>query len=181
MNKPDTQYWIWGLLDPRNEDLVSEIRKQIEKSIKTPSFPTHLTLSGPLELKLDLISAYLGSFLKNEANIEPIPLKYYGVDWIDSKYQYLYLQADHPKLILFKESIDEIFIKNSNNFIPHISLAYSDDFNFERSKFNDLINNYDLTDMRLEKICIAEVNEKKKSGELLEHLIFYNAFMYEHS
>ena len=162
MNKPDIQYWIWGLLDPRNEVFVSKIRRKIEKSIKTPSFPTHLTLSGPLELKLNSISTYLDSFLKNQANKEPISLRYSGLNWIDSKYQYLYLQVDHPKLILFKESIDEVFIKTSNNFMPHISLAYSDDFNFERSRFTDLINDYDLTDMRLEKICIAEVNEKKE-------------------
>ena len=163
----DNKYWIWGLIDQNNENIISAIRTEVFKEIFSPDFPTHVTLSGPIKLEYIKIKSILNSFLDNRNNM-CVPLKNLGIGWNNLKFRFLYIKVDHDKLINFKKSIDNIFKKNDANFMPHISLAYSDDFDIDRSKYKYKLEDFVIKDLFIEKICIASVNEKENYWNIVK-------------
>ena len=165
MKTSDYQYWIWGLIDKKNENIINDIRKKITKNLNSPLFPTHITLSGPIQLEFNSISIALDKFLCNRKK-ESVTLLYNGLNWKNEQYKFLYLEVDHPELIALKKSLDNLFEKDSSNFLPHISLAYSQNFNLDRSKFANMIKDEDINKLSIIKICIALVNEKKNIWQL---------------
>lgn len=161
MKTSDYKLWIWGLIDKKNEIIINDIRKKISKNVHSPSFPTHITLSGPINYEFNSISIALDKYISNRKK-ESVPIVLSGLNWKNEQYKFLYLEVNHSKLLNLKKSIDDLFDKDSSNFLPHISLAYSQNFNFDRSKFISMIKEYDIDKLSIIKICIALVNEKKK-------------------
>ncbi len=167
MNIPNDQYWIWGLIDQNNENVISDMRREVFREVLSPDFPIHVTLSGPIELDYISIKSILKNFLDNRNNIF-VPLKNLGIGWDNTKFRFLYIKVGHNKLINLKKSIDNIFKKNEANFMPHISIAYSDVFDIDRSKYKNKLKDLVIKDLFIERICIASVNEKENRWNIVK-------------
>tara|TARA_Y100000590_G_C15560104_1_gene954407 strand:+ start:54 stop:563 length:510 start_codon:yes stop_codon:yes gene_type:complete len=168
MKTKNSFYSIWATFDNKNQIYLQKIKKKINKKLKGPNFPIHITLS----------SGFAGTEKNITEKIIPALFKS-GQFYIDTnKYGYkntffqsLYVNVKKNKdLISKKKIIDNILNCKKKSFYPHISLYYGLKNNAVKkqviSKLPELKKKIKVTNL-----CIAINNEKKLKWKIVKKIL----------
>ncbi len=126
-NRIAKAYWIWLELSDSDNNYCKELQKKVQKTIKSPTFKPHLTVSGPINLieNRDILKK---KFYELSKQIEPIVTNNLSFDYQNQYFQSFYIKIEKSNdLLKLKDSIDKKygFLNNNNQtYMPHISLAY---------------------------------------------------------
>ena len=165
MKKSDVFYSIWEIFSYHQQKKLENLKKNINKYLRGPLFPIHLTISAgfvgkekELINKMQLILYQLEQFY--------IELDNYG--YKDAFFKSLYIKVKKSnELILQKKIIDNTFNSSTKFFLPHISLFYG---NASKSLKNKIILNLPDTKqiIKIKNLCLAINDEKKLKWEIIE-------------
>ena len=159
-------YWIWGLFPAKETYFLNEIKAKVQSKLKSPSFQTHITLSGPY-LKIDnIFLKNLKTFAKSNSVIT-LNIDGYGFRQEIYKSFFISIKNSCP----LKELRKNIYKLNKfdleNNYLPHISLAYG---NHEKKDKKELISKLSKIKhtITLSKIALVLVDENINLWKILE-------------
>ncbi len=159
-------YWLWGLFPSKEKIFLNEIKAKVQSRLKSPSFETHITLSGPY---LDIDNFFLNK-LKNFAdNNSAIMLNLFGYEFKQEIFKSFYISIENSRGL--KELRRNIYELNNfdlaKNYSPHISLSYG---NHKLKEKKELLSNLPELNkpIRMSKIALVEVDEDINLWKILE-------------
>jgi len=122
MKKLNFLYSIWAVFNDKDQRQLENIKKKVNKALKGPYFPIHMTISaGFLGTEKELIA-------KMKSNLNKLDRFYIEIDnygYKNAFFQSLYIKVKkYNELISQKKIIDNIFDCQTSFFSPHISLYY---------------------------------------------------------
>ncbi len=159
-------YWLWGLFPDKDKYLLNEIKNKVQIKLQSPSFTTHITLSGPYsDIKKSFLKK-LKIFGENNSEIHLIPE---GYDFKQEIYQSFFVAIkDTENLQLLRKNIYGLNkFEFKKNYFPHISLAYG---NHEIRDKKELIAKLPKLNKQLSisKIALVKVDEDINHWEIIE-------------
>ncbi len=118
----DSLLTLWAIPKKKEIPLFLSAKETIDKKLKGPPFPIHMTLAGQFELNLSKVKD-LEERMANE--IKPIEITYKGYGMKDYFFQAFYVKVDLNEELQFIRSKICYFLKIENGeFMPHLSLYY---------------------------------------------------------
>ena len=159
-------YWLWGLFPFKEKFFLNEIKAKVQNKLKSPSFETHLTLSGPY---LNIDNVFLNN-LKNFAESNyAIMLKVDRYDFKQEIFKSFYISIKKSRQLKeLRRNINELDnFDLIDNYSPHISLAYG---NHEVEEKKELISSLPELNkqIRMSKIALVEIDEDINCWKILE-------------
>ena len=159
-------YWLWGLFSPQEKFFLNEIKAKVQNKLKSPSFETHITLTGP-HLNIDNI---FFDKLKNFAqNNSAIMLNVSGYDFKQELFKSFYISIKSSRQL--KELRKNIYELNNfdlaKKYSPHISLSYGNHAIKEKKELTSNLPVLNKT-IRMSKIALVEVDEDVNLWKILE-------------
>ena len=165
MKKSNVFYSIWAIFSYQQQKQLENLKKKINKDLKGPSFPIHMTISaGFFGKEKELVNKM--KLILNQLDQFYIELDNY--DYQNSFFQSFYIKIKKSnELILQKKIIDNAFNYQTRFFLPHISLFYG---NASKSLKNKIILNLPDTKqiIKIKNLCLAINDEKKLKWEIIE-------------
>ena len=159
-------YWVWGLFPPKETNFLNEIKAIVQSKLNSPSFETHITLTGPY---INIDKAFLKK-LKTFGEINSvIILNVDGYEFKQEMFKSFYISIKNSKHL--KELRKNIYELNKfdlgNDYFPHISLSYG---NHEINQKKILISKLPVFNKTIimSKIAIVEVDEDINHWKILE-------------
>lgn len=162
-----TGFWIWAQFDDKSMSSLKKIYSITNDKFKGPKFDLHLTISGPINFKNDII---LKKFYDLKLKLKSFKIKINKYSFSNFFYESLYASVYLSKnLENLKLIVDKEFDLNQKKYKPHISLFYGKRKTIEKK---DLINDLPTLPktVKLLKLCFVNVNEEKKIWDI-EHQI----------
>tara|TARA_Y200000002_G_scaffold358038_1_gene341058 strand:+ start:1604 stop:2116 length:513 start_codon:yes stop_codon:yes gene_type:complete len=159
-------YWVWGLFPSRETNLLNEIKAKVQSELKSPSFDTHITLTGPYSNVDESFLNKLKTFAESNAILM---LNFNGYDFKQEMFKSFYISIENSShLKQFRKNIYELnkFVLE-NNYSPHISLSYG---NHEINEKKILISKLPVfkKPIKMSKIAFVEVDEDINRWKILE-------------
>ena len=159
-------YWIWGLFPSSETKLINDIKAKVQNKLKSPSFETHITLSGPY---LNIDKTFLNKLKIFGENNSKIILNIDGYNFKQEMFQSFYISIKDSRNL--RELRKNIYALNKydlkKNYSPHISLSYGN-HNIKAKK--ELISELPdfMKSIRMSKIALVEVNEVINHWQIIE-------------
>ena len=159
-------YWVWGLFNSEESNLLNEIKGKVQSKLKSPVFETHITLTGPYLIIDKNFLNKLKTFGKSNSVIK---LNADGYDFKQEEFKSFYISIKNSKNL--KELRKNIYELNKfdikNNYSPHISLSYG---NHEKKEKEILISKLPVFNkpIKMSKIALVEVNEDINLWKIIE-------------
>ena len=150
-------YWLWGLFPSRESLFLNEIKAKVQSKLDSPTFETHITLTGPyLNIDNNFLNK-LKTFAKNNSHIL---LDINGYDYKKEIFKSFYISLKNSKrLEELRKNICELNnFDLKNNYFPHISLSYGNHKIIEKKKLISKLPNLNKP-IRMSKIALVEVDE----------------------
>ena len=159
-------YWLWGLFPPKERFFLNNIKAKVQNKLKSPSFETHITLTGPYSNIDNIFSNKLKNFAENNSAIKLNISRY---DFKQELFKSFYIPIENsPQLKELRRNIYELNnFDLAKNYFPHISLSYG---NHEIKEKKELILNlpeFNKT-IRVSKIALVEVDEDINLWKILK-------------
>ena len=159
-------YWLWGLFSSKDTSFLNEIKAKAQRKLKSPFFETHLTLTGPY---LSIDNIFLKKLKTFAENYTSIMLHFGGYDFKQEIFESFYISIKNsPQLRELRRNIYELNnFDLTNNYNPHISLAYG---NHKIKEKKELILRLPVLNkpIRMSKIALIKVDEDINLWEILE-------------
>ena len=159
-------YWLWGLFPSKEMFFLKKIKAKVQTKLISPSFETHITLTGPY---LNIDNIFLNKLKNFAKNNYAIMLNSSGYDFEQEIFKSFYISIENSRRL--KELRRNIYELNNfdlaNNYSPHISLSYGD---HEIKAKKELISNLPELNkpIRMSKIALVEVDEDINLWKILE-------------
>tara|TARA_B100001057_G_C22379928_1_gene768008 strand:+ start:105 stop:623 length:519 start_codon:yes stop_codon:yes gene_type:complete len=168
MSERDSKsFWIWGQFDNKSTNSLNEIYSITNSNFIGPKFDLHLTISGPIKFKNDII---LEKFYSLKQKLKSFNIKINKYSFSNFFYESLYVSVFLNKnLENLKMIIDKEFDLNQKMYKPHISLFYGKKRTNEKKKLIRTLPTLPEC-VKLSKLCFVNVNEEKKMWDI-EHQI----------
>jgi len=118
----DSLLTLWAIPKKKDVPLILDAKQTIDKKLKGPSFPIHMTLAGQFDLNLSK-----AKILEEEmANaIDPIEISYKGYGMKDYFFQAFYVKVNlNRDLQTTRSKICDMLKIENEEFMPHLSLYY---------------------------------------------------------
>ena len=150
-------YWLWGLFPSRESLFLNEIKAKVQSKLDSPTFETHITLTGPyLNIDNNFLNK-LKTFAKNNSHIL---LDINGYDYKKEIFKSFYISIKNSKrLEELRRNICELNnFDLKNNYFPHISLSYGNHKKIEKKKLISKLPELNKP-IRMSKIALVEVDE----------------------
>jgi len=165
MKRPSVFYSIWAVFNNTQQKLLENLKKKINKELKGPFFPVHMTISaGFLGEEEKLINKMQLTLKKlDKFNIE---LEKY--DYKKTFFQSLYIKVKkNNELVSQKKIIDKVFNCQTGLFSPHISLFYGcKNNNIKNEVISSLPSLQKI--IKIKSLCLAINDEKKLKWEIIK-------------
>ena len=159
-------YWLWGLFSSTEKGFLNQIKAKVQSKLKSPSFETHITLSGPY---LNFDKNFLNKLKNFAENNSAINLNFGGYDFKQEIFKSFYISIKNsPRLKELRRNIYDLNnFDLANNYSPHISLSYG---NHEIKDKKEIISNLPelKKPIRMSKIALVEVDEDINLWKILE-------------
>ena len=159
-------YWLWGLFTKKDKDFLNKIKAKVQSKLKSPSFETHLTLTGPY---LNIDNVFLKKLKTFAENKSAIMLNAFGYDFKQEIFESFYITIKNSQdLQELRRNIYELNnFDRANIYSPHISLSYG---NHEKKEKKELISKLPELNktIRMSKIAMVEVDEDINLWRILE-------------
>lgn len=156
MDQGKSSFWIWALIDSKNETLFRNAQALIQQQIGGPSFKIHMTLSGPCE---DLSPTNLQKLEKLSHTFGKFSIETSDPQMKDEQYESIFCTVRQSSQIrLLTKKINKLLEIPPYQRKPHISLYYGlADLSAKMTaikKMNKLPDTCEVV-----SIAIADVNE----------------------
>ena len=118
----DSLLTLWAIPKKEEVPLILDTKQTIDKKLKGPAFPIHMTLAGQFDLNLSK-----AKILEEEmANaIDPIEISYKGYGMKDYFFQAFYVKVNlNQDLQTARSKICDMLKIENEEFMPHLSLYY---------------------------------------------------------
>ena len=144
---------VWAI--PKDEEIanIKEVKSRVNKRLKGPDFPLHITLTGSFELTYEELSNSIPNIV---SSIRPIKINY--KDYFLNEYLF---EAFYIKVLISAElkrmrtDLCRILKTNNGNFNPHMSLYYGQE---PYSKKNIILSQLPILDGELTIDCLNIVS-----------------------
>ncbi len=160
-------YSIWATFDNKNQAYIQKINREINKKLKGPDFPIHMTLSSGFSGTKKNITKKMMAVLYKSGQFY-IETNKYG--YKNTFFQSLYVNVKKNKNLIFKKKIiDNLLNCKTKFFNPHISLYYGYKSNSIKNK---IISKLPKSKKKIKVInlCIAINNEKKLKWRIVKKI-----------
>ena len=122
MNTSNLSYSVWGIFENKKKKLLENLKNRLNKKLKSPRFPVHLTISSYFKGKQSEIIAKLKMALKKNKKFF-IHTNNYG--YKKKIFQSLFIKVKLTnELKTQKMIIDKYLNPRKVSYYPHISLLY---------------------------------------------------------
>ena len=159
-------YWLWGLFPTKDKDFLNKIKAKVQSKLKSPSFETHLTLTGPYFNIDNVFFNKLKTFAENNS---AIMLNAYEYNFKQEIFESFYITIKNSQdLQKLRRNIYELNnFDRANIYSPHISLSYG---NHGKKEKKELISKLPELNkkIRMSKIAIVEVDEDINLWKIIE-------------
>lgn len=159
-------YWIWLQFDNRSTETCKRLQAYSQRTLKSPYFKPHLTISGPY---LDVNDFFVSRLKILSTSLKPFEVSIKSIDYKDEYFESFFLKISKSKKILnLKNYLDKTFSPMSidANYMPHVSLAYSD--SKEIKKINLLKNMPQIPrSLNISKLSLAHSDEIEQKWQII--------------
>ena len=150
-------FWLWGLFSDKDTYFLDEIKAKIQNKLKSPSFETHLTLTGPYLTTDNIFLNKLKTFAKSNSMIT---LNIDGYGFKQEKFKSFYISIKNSsglkklrKKIYKLENFDL-----RNNYVPHISMSYGVHKKLDKEELIAKLPELNQS-IRISRIALVEVDK----------------------
>jgi len=167
MKKQNSFYSIWATFNNKNQIYLQKIKKKINKELKGPDFPIHMTLSASFsEKEKDIAKKMITVLFKSG----PFYIETNNYGYKNTFFQSFYVKVKKNRDFIYKKKIiDSLLHSKTKFFNPHISLYYGHkDHNTKKkiiSKLPKLKKKIKVTNL-----CIAINNEKELKWKVVKKI-----------
>ena len=126
---------IWAIPKKKEISSIIKIKQDLDRDLKGPNFPIHMTLSGDSDLTYFELKRLMPEFKKT---IPRFKVSYRGYGMKNAFFQAFYIEVTLDKqLRSIRSNIYKILKKKSQPFMPHLSLHYGQESNKKKEKLLD--------------------------------------------
>jgi len=126
---------IWAIPKKKEISSIIKIKQGLDKVLKGPDFPIHMTLSGDSDLNYFKLKKLLPELKKS---IPRFKVSYGGYGIKNVFFQAFYIEVILDKQLRnIRSNIYEILKKKNQTFMPHMSLYYGKESNKKKKKLLD--------------------------------------------
>ncbi len=160
-------YWLWGQFDESSTQELTELKTQVGRFLRGPTFDIHLTLAGPMgEIDNNIVNLFFS--LKEQLHEVEVQCVSYGCR--EKYYQSLFIEVlKSEKLTKLRNLLDETFTLEPRHFFPHISLFYGEE---QESKKNFVISKLPKIPNKacLKKVSLVKVDEEVELWKVIHQI-----------
>jgi len=165
MKTSNLSYSIWGIFENKKKLFLENLKDKLNKKLKGPKFPVHLTISPHFQGKQsDLINKLKLASKKNKKFF--IQTNNYG--YKQKFFQSFFLKVKLTKKLKDQKMIIDKYLNlRKTSYFPHISLFYGNLPLTKKKKIILKLKNFKKK-IKVVKICLIQNDEKKLRWKIIK-------------
>ena len=166
----ESTYSLW--LQPSG-DIAYKLQERIKKLSKehgTPQFSPHVTLLGSLNASENELIPLTNTLA---SSVAPFELELTKAGYLDTFYQSLFIHVkDNSTLKQLRAKACQLFDRNEEDYMPHLSLLYGDLSRNQKEKILNMIGREFFITFTVKSIVLMKTDGKPKDWKKAHAAVF---------